>query len=111
MIITVGGEHMTPDIQALVERIEKLESHNRRMKQMGAGALLALSALFLTAQAASHRIEASDFVLRGVNGELKGVLSTVDGNPTLWMGRVGKGRILIGVDLHHAAAERQERVM
>jgi hypothetical protein len=72
----------TPELQAIVERLSKLEGQNRRLKRGGAAILAALSTLVLMGQAApSPRVvEAQRFVLKDANGNVRG-----------WMGVIGKG--------------------
>ncbi len=45
----------TPDWPAVVERLEKLEKHNRRLKQRGAVALIIAAAVSLMGQASPQR--------------------------------------------------------
>ncbi len=55
----------TPDWTAVVERLEKLERQNRRMKQAGAVALVLAAAVLLIGQAPRTRIvEANEFILK-----------------------------------------------
>lgn len=63
----------TPDWTAVVERLEKLERQNRRMKQAGAVALLLATAVLLMGQASPNRtVEANEFVLKDANGRVRG---------------------------------------
>jgi len=74
----------TPDWTAVVERLEKLERQNRRLKQMGAVALLIAAAVLLMGQASPNRtVEANEFVLRDGNGKVRGTFSMADLGPQL----------------------------
>ena len=73
----------TPDWTAVVERLEKLERQNRRMKQVGAVALIIAAAVLLMGQASPNRtVEANEFVLQDESGAVHGrfgLVDTVDG--------------------------------
>jgi hypothetical protein len=68
-------------VSALLERIDRLERDNRRMKRSAGGAALLLAALaLLAARFDSPRVvEANRFVLQDEKGALRGELS-VDKN-------------------------------
>jgi hypothetical protein len=72
----------TPELHAIVERLDKLEGQNRRIKRGSVTVFVALSALVLMGQAApSPRVvEAQKFVLKDTDGNVRG-----------WMGVIGKG--------------------
>jgi hypothetical protein len=65
----------TPDIQTILERLEKLERHNRRLKRAGALALVVVSAVLLMGQAApkSRIVEAEEFVVKDSSGKMRAV--------------------------------------
>jgi hypothetical protein len=71
-----------PDLQAILERIGKLEAQNRRLRWSSAAILALLSAVILMGQAAPSRrvIEAQRFELKDSDGNVRG-----------WMGTIGKG--------------------
>jgi len=76
---------MAPESQqlnAVLERLSRLEKRSRRLKWMGVTALATVSAIFLTGQAAPtpRTVEAQKFVLRDAQGNVRG-----------WMGTIGKG--------------------
>jgi hypothetical protein len=62
---------------ALIERLERLERDNRRMKRGGAALLLALAALFVMGhgEPAVKRIEGDQIALRAPGGRIRGELS------------------------------------
>ena len=63
----------TPDWTAVVERLEKLERQNRRLKQAGAVALILAAAVLLMGQASPNRtVEANEFVLKDESGAVRG---------------------------------------
>ena len=62
----------TPNWTAVVERLEKLERQNRRLKQAGAVALILAAAVLLMGQVPSHRtVEANEFVLKDGDGRMR----------------------------------------
>jgi len=64
---------LTPDWTAVVERLEKLERQNRRLKQAGAVALIIAAAVLLMGQVSQNRtVEANEFVLKNSNGDVRG---------------------------------------
>jgi hypothetical protein len=77
--------HETPDLQAILERLEKLEKQNRRLRQAAVLALAAVGVLVLMGQAApkSRTIEAEKFVLRGPHGKIEAELLSDDTGPRL----------------------------
>jgi hypothetical protein len=72
----------TPSIDAILERIKKLEEQNYRLKKWSIAIVVLLSAVLLMGQAApSPRVlEAQRFVLKDSEGNVRG-----------WMGTIGKG--------------------
>ena len=75
----------TPDLQAVLEPLEKLERQNRRLKRAGLLALTAVGALLLMGQATpkSRTIEAEKFVLKDSAGKTRAVLSMILDEPGL----------------------------
>ncbi len=71
--------------QAVVERLEKLEKQNRRLRAGGAVFMLAVASLILMGQAPSQSktIEAQEFILRDGNHKARAKLSLVEGTPML----------------------------
>jgi len=67
----------TPDMQAVLERLEKLERQNRRLKQRGVLVILALGALVVMGQAPRSRIvKAEQFVLQDSQGRARVTIGT-----------------------------------
>lgn len=73
------------DLQSLIERVEKVEKQNRRLKQIGLGVAVLAGAVLLMGQARSNRtIEAEKFVLKDANGRIRARLGMeADDRPTL----------------------------
>jgi hypothetical protein len=87
----------TPDIQAVLERLEKLERKNRRLKQSGIVALLVLCAVVLMGQAGPSRtIEATRFVLKDGEGRVRAELNLDEGFPKVIL-RDKKGLPQVGL--------------
>lgn len=72
---------MTPDLQVMLERLEKLERQNRRLKYGGLAILIAFGALAIIGQTAYTRcvIRAKEFQLVDSHGKVMGRMR-VDGN-------------------------------
>src|ERR1039458_2318461 len=72
---------MTPDLQVMLERLEKLERQNRRLKYGGLAILIAFGALARVGQAGYARrvIRAKEFQLVDSHGKVMGRMR-VDGN-------------------------------
>ncbi len=74
----------TCDTQAILERLEKLERQNRRMKRAGIVVLVLLSVVVLMAQATTHQVlTAKMFILVDANGKTRASLDMVGGAPGL----------------------------
>jgi hypothetical protein len=75
-----------PELSEFVIRLGKLEKQNRRLQRGIIAALAAVTAVILMGQAAPspHTVDAQRFVLKDVNGNVRG-----------WMGIVGKGSELV----------------
>jgi hypothetical protein len=79
-------QSVTPDIQKLADRVEKLEVANRRWKFASSLLLLSGVSLFLLGAKAADRVdpdvvrartvEAQDFVLKDENGHVYAMLTT-----------------------------------
>jgi hypothetical protein len=71
-----------PDLHAILERVDKLEAQNRRLRRGGLATLILLSAFILMGQAppSLRVVEAQRFVLKDSDGNVRG-----------WMGTIGKG--------------------
>ncbi|HLY61934.1 MAG TPA: hypothetical protein VKV95_14405 [Terriglobia bacterium] len=67
----------TPELQAVLERLEKLERQNRKLKRAGALALATVAAVVLMGQAVpkSHIVEAEEFVARDSSGKIQATLN------------------------------------
>jgi hypothetical protein len=74
-----------PTLQALADRVNKLEVQNRRLKLAGLAVVIMASAVLLMGQARSSRaVEASEFRLIDANGKTRARLAVgVGGGPTL----------------------------
>ena len=72
-------------LQALADRVNKLEVQNRRLKLAGVAVVIMASAVLLMGQARSSRaVEASEFRLIDTNGKTRARLAVgVGGGPTL----------------------------
>jgi hypothetical protein len=98
----------TPDMQALLARLEKVENQNRRLKRAGLAALLLVGSALLvgfTVQrpskpaAVTETIEAQRFVLKNARGETRaqlGLLGSEDPQLTL-LDAKGKTRLLLNL--------------
>jgi hypothetical protein len=71
-----------PEVHAILERVDKLEAQNRRLRRGGLATLILLSAFILMGQTppSPRVIEAERFVLKDSDGNVRG-----------WMGTIGKG--------------------
>jgi len=76
--------HM-PEWKTLVERLERLERQNRRLKRGGILGLALVGAAALMGQAppAGQTVEAEGFILRGPNGKARAELAMRGGEPRL----------------------------
>ena len=60
------------DSSVLMERLEKLEKQNRRLKQVGAVALVLAASILLMGQAPARRtVEANEFILKDASGNVR----------------------------------------
>ncbi len=65
-----------PDLKNLQDRLLKLESQNRRLKQLGFAALIVVTSLAVMGQAPSPKtVEAHEFILRDDSGNVRAKLS------------------------------------
>jgi hypothetical protein len=74
-----------PTVQALAERVAKLETQNRRFRKFGIAALVVASAVSVMGQARTSRVlEANEFVVKDNSGTVRARLSVDTTNrPTL----------------------------
>jgi hypothetical protein len=97
-----GLAMQTPVIQAVLERLEKLERQNRKLKRAGVLALLVVGSLVLMGQAApkSRTVEGEKFVLRDGRGRVRAKLDTdVDSSPALKLSDAnGNLRAMLSLD-------------
>ena len=69
----------SPEIDEVVERLDRLENQNLRMRRAGAAALVLVAAVFLLGQAAPTRtVEAEKLILREAGGKTRGTFSVAD---------------------------------
>ncbi len=75
----------TLTLSAVTERLERLEKQNRRLKYVGAAALVLVSAAIHMGQAAPvpETIEARRFLVIDTKGEPRAALGVTEGGPTL----------------------------
>jgi hypothetical protein len=87
-------------LEEVRERLTKLERENRRLKQIGAGALIGAASLFVMGQAPSRKaVEASEFILRDANNNVRARLSVDDKSASAKFVLLGKeGREIIKLD-------------
>lgn len=93
-------EWETPDLEAVVKRLEKVESQNRRLKWAGGLVLVVLCAVVLMGQASPKKriVEAEQFILRDVDGNMRAFLSLVEDSPSLVLhDKHGNPVVLLGV--------------
>ncbi|MBI3933568.1 MAG: hypothetical protein HY316_02685 [Acidobacteria bacterium] len=112
-------EPRTSELTAVLSRLKKLGTQNRRFKQIGAVALILLGSVFLMGQASPPRtVEANEFVLKDANGRIRGKWS-MNGDSVLFTLLDSKGviRVLLAQDglldqaaLHLRAANGNQRV-
>lgn len=92
----------TPNFEATVERVNKLEKANRRLKRVGVTVLAMVGVLAVMGQAApkSRVVEAEKFVLRDASGRIRAKLYTDDDSlPVLaLLDAEGYSRALLSVD-------------
>ena len=85
----------TPELAAVLSRLERVEKENRRMKQAALGILVIVGSMFLMAQAKHSTdkvIEAERFVVRDSNGKIRAAFGMEDADPsgaTLAIGSAG----------------------
>ncbi len=75
---------MNPEIQSIVERLEKVEKQNRQMKRVALGAsLLAVAFAVMGAQGSPRPVVAERFVVVDANGTERAVLGMAERGPAL----------------------------
>ena len=75
----------TPELAAVLSRLERVEKENRRMKQAALGILVIVGSMFLMAQAKHSTdkvIEAERFVVRDSNGKIRAAFGMEDADPS-----------------------------
>ncbi len=96
----------TSDMQAVFERLKKLERHNRRLKGAGLLSLVLVSGIVLMGQATpkSRTVEANEFILSDSNGRRRAILSLVGEAAALALSdEKGITRALLVVDKNGAS--------
>jgi len=94
---------MTKDHEGILQRLEKLERQNRRMKLAGLGALIIAGAILLMGQTSGPRalseVKANSFLLVDGSGRTRAVLHMMEhGGPGLALyDENGKARAVLGV--------------
>jgi hypothetical protein len=91
-----------PTLDSLTRRLERLERDNRRLRRMGAGLLIGLSALLLTAQALppARIVEAQHFVVKDAAGKKRAELTTSEAGPELvFVDTIGRRKAALGLSL------------
>jgi len=88
------------DFEELRSRISKLESQNRRLKQLGGVVLIGIVLPLVMGQAPSKKtVEANEFVLRDSNAKARALLTIVNDNADLILyDATDKGRMELKVD-------------
>ncbi len=87
-----------PGLQNVIERLERVERQNRRLRRAGAVSIVVAGALILMAQSAPPRrvVEAQQFLLKDKNGATRALWSVEGGRAHLSFtdpsGRPGQGR-------------------
>lgn len=92
-----------PTLGTLVQRLERLERENRRVKLLAIGLAIGIAALVLMGQVPATRgtkvIEAERFVLLDTNGRTRAILGAgPQGYALAFYDANGKGRLVVGVD-------------
>ena len=79
------GESETPDLEAIVKRLEKVERQNGRLKRAGVLVVALACAVVLMGQTLTRNrvVEAETFVLRDAGGKLRARLRTLLDSPAL----------------------------
>src|SRR5438309_657668 len=83
-------------VNIFLERVTKLETDNRRLKQIVTLIVVGAAAALIMGQSRSQprTFEAEEFVLKDRNGELRGRLYMNGDNPVLYLKGVGEKREL-----------------
>jgi hypothetical protein len=90
---------MTPELETLTRRLDRLERENRRWKILGiAGAAVAAFLMLTGVTVKEPMIGAEAFTLLGKQGELRAVFAMVKDEPTLALFDSG-GRVRAGLSL------------
>ena len=79
-------ESETSEWTVVMDRLEKLEKQNRRIKQIGALALILVGSVLLMGQAPAQRtVEANEFIVKDSAGRKRMGLTVLQGGPVLEM--------------------------
>jgi len=75
---------MSPEVQTLIKRLEKLERQNQRLRRAACAALAVVTAFVMIGQApASRTVSGNRFVLLDAQGRTRAELGLKDGSPGL----------------------------
>ena len=86
----------TSDMQSVLERLDKLERQNRRVKQLALAALLPIGAVLLMGQCTprGRTVEAEKFIVRDPRGRLQAEFASTEYGPALSLyDKSGKARV------------------
>lgn len=76
-------------MERLVQRLDRLDWENRRLRRAGVAALAVIAAVVLMGQATGSKVakvvEAEKFILRDVKGNSRGELTVTAGASVLWL--------------------------
>lgn len=83
--MTMSTEILNSEIQSVINRLNRLEKQNSRIKRLGLLALLCIISASVIAQTLPKRrvIEGEEFVLRGTDGKIRGKLEAADDSTNL----------------------------
>ena len=90
----------TPNMLNIVERLEKVERQNRRMKQAGVAILVCCIAALVMGQASpnSRILDAEELIIRDKAGNIRAMLSVSEKGPSLYLsGAKGNPLVMLSV--------------
>jgi hypothetical protein len=77
-------QNYDPSLQALTQRVAKLETQNRRLKKTGVAAMVLVSVVLFMGQVQTNRVlDANAFHLKDASGKVRARLSMEFSRPTL----------------------------